>query len=456
MSDDRSSFLPADGHHIYRWGASTPQRALFVLLLCAPLSAHAQEGAAPRDLMQPVMPSGHSMHAGSHDKGPKPPGDIGSAANGFGEAPLSAPPAANATPSRQTFAPNVTGPSLSPSIPEELANKKFGVEGALATARVNTSEMHETLAKPIELGVAFSGPLWIVKKQRLESTVRGYGVVEINEDTLHDAVITQSGVVRGLYVFPGMEVKAGEPLTSIYSPERVNAQHMLLADFSKDEGNQISLQYYSSFSSTQKYLDHSRSNLKWWGFSDEDIDRLLKTEQVKEDYVFQAEQDSYVIEMTKNPGAVVVAGDKSEENFVIPGEQIMRMAKLDTVWGMSFVQPEDNAVFKLGDAILVTVGEGKQARSLQGLIVHKHDNADPKTRMADFHVLLDNRDRSIPPGSLASFGKQLSLEGLWIPTKALLYVQGQPIVIRRAHNGYEAVSVVIDSSSRDFSRIIGG
>jgi len=368
---------------------------------------------------------------------------------------MSGAPSSN-VPSGQSFVPNVTGPGLAPSIPEEQANKTFGVENALAAAKANTLEMPTDLKRPVSLDVLFSGPLWTVRKQRLESTVRGYGSVEINEDTLHDAVVTQSGVVRGLYVFPGMEVKAGEPLTSIYSPERVNAQHMLLADFSKDEGNQISLQYYSSFSSSQKYLDQSRSNLKWWGFSDADIDALLKTEQVKDDYVFQADQDSYVIETLKNPGAVVVAGDKSEENFVIPGEQIMRMAKLDTVWGMGFVNPEDDAAFKLGDALLVTVGEGKQAKVLQGLVVHKHDSADPATRKTDFHVLLDNQDRSIAPGSLVSFSKQMPIEGFWIPTKALLHVGGLPTVIRKAPGGYEAVNVAIGASSGDLSQVLAG
>ena len=369
--------------------------------------------------------------------------------------PAAAPPSDDGSP-KPAFAPNVTGPGLAPSISEEQANEKFGIEGALAAARANTSQARDVLKEPVGLDFSFHGPLWVVKKQKLESEVRGYGVVEINEDTLHDAVITQSGVVQANYVFPGMEVKAGDPLISIFSPERVNAQHMFLADFSKDEGNQASLTYYSSFSSTQKYLDQSRSNLKWWGFSDADVESLLKTKQIKNDYVFRADQDSYILTTDKNTGAVVVAGDKSEENFVIPGERIMQMARLDTVWGMSFVNPEDDRLFQLGDTLVVTVGEGRDAKLLQGLIVHKHDNAIPATRKADFHVLLPNEDRRIAPGSLLSFAKQISLDGLWIPRTALLYVDGRPTVIRRGANGFEAVEIAIGASSGALVGVVEG
>ena len=138
---------------------------------------------------------------------------------------MSGAPSGN-VPSGQSFVPNVTGPGLAPSIPEEQANKTFGVENALAAAKANTLEMPTDLKRPVSLDVLFSGPLWTVRKQRLESTVRGYGSVEINEDTLHDAVVTQSGVVRGLYVFPGMEVKAGEPLTTVVSGYDVGSLSM--------------------------------------------------------------------------------------------------------------------------------------------------------------------------------------------------------------------------------------
>ncbi len=369
--------------------------------------------------------------------------------------PASGSPSDHASP-KQAFAPNVTGPGLAPSISEAQANERYGVDSVLAAARANTSQARNVLKKPVGLSVSFGGPLWVVKKQKLDLEVRGFGIVEINEDTLHDAVITQSGVVQANYVFPGMEVKAGHPLISIFSPERVNAQHMFLADFSKDEGNQASLAYYSSFSSTQKYLDQSRSNLKWWGFSDADIESLLKTKQIKNDYVFRADEDSYVLATDKNTGAVVVAGDKSEENFVIPGERIMQMAKLHTVWGMSFVNPEDDVFFQLGDTLTVTVGEGSQAKSMQGLVVHKHDNVTPATHKADFHVLLPNEDRRVAPGSLLSFTKQISLDGLWVPRTALLDVDGRTTVIRRGANGFEAVDVAVGASSGTLIRVVAG
>lgn len=366
------------------------------------------------------------------------------------------PPLRPGAASQNSFAPNKTGPGLSPAISEEQANQNFGVEGAMTRAAADTHAFTKPLAEPVALSIAFDGPLWSVKAEKRSSKVRGQGSIEVNEDTLHDAVITQSGVVRELYAFPGMQVKTGDPLISIFSPERVNAQHMFLADFSKDEGNQLSLQYYSSFSSTQKYLDQSRSNLKWWGFSDSDIATLLKTEVVKEDYVFQAEDNGYVLEAEKNPGAVVVSGGKSEENFVIPGETVMRMATLDTVWGMSFVRPEDDSLFNSGDAVQVKIGEGADARQVQGLVVHKHETADTTTRKSDFHILLENPDAHLPLGSLISFTKDVPVEGLWIPRDAIVYVGARPTVIRKADTGFEAVNIDIGRTADGFVHAVHG
>jgi hypothetical protein len=418
-----------------------------------------------------MMPGGHTMPDGSSMSGAMPgsqhaapvpaagssmPDSSSVADHGHASNADMRPPPSPGTASQNSFAPNKTGPGLAPAISEEQANQKFGVEGAMIKATADTRAFRKPLAEPVALSMAFHGPLWSVKAEKRSSKARGYGSIEVNEDTLHDAVITQSGVVRELYAFPGMQVKAGDPLISIFSPERVNAQHMFLADFSKDEGNQLSLQYYSSFSSTQKYLDQSRSNLRWWGFSDSDIATLLKTEVVKEDYVFQAEENGYVLEAEKNPGAVVVSGGKSEENFVIPGETVMRMAALDTVWGMSFVRPEDDTLFAPGDAVQVKSGEGADARHVQGLVVHKHETADTTTRKSDFHILLENADAHLPPGTLISFTRDVPVEGLWVPRDAIMYVGARPTVIRKTDAGFEAVNIDIGRAADGFVHVVKG
>ena len=301
MSDDRSPSLPRDRHPTCRWGASLPQRIFLLLMLGVPLPVHGQGTEMPAESMQ-TMPVPHRMPESRRlGSVPAVPGDAMGEPDNSEVAPGRSGSASRSMPSGQGFAPNVTGPSLAPTIDEDQANRNFGTEKTLHDARANTFDNHDGLATPIDLDLTFSGPLCTVKRQTVEVAIHGYGTVEVNEDTLHDAVVTQSGVVRSLYVFPGMEVKAGAPLVSIYSPERVNAQHMLLADFSKDEGNQISLQYFSSFSSSEKFLAQSRSNLKWWGFSDADIDSLLNTGKVREDYVFEADRDDYVAQIRKRP-----------------------------------------------------------------------------------------------------------------------------------------------------------
>lgn len=335
------------------------------------------------------------------------------------------------------FNPGRTGPALPAQPPAAIVNR-YAVDDVRRQAERDTVRVRETAPEEAQrLPYRFTGPTIAVRERSLTFTVRAFGRVELNEDSLFDAIVTQSGLVRRLFVFPGQSVQAGQPLISIFSPERINAQHMFLADYSKDEGNRTRLEYYSSFGSTASYLEQSKSNLKWWGFSDRDITRLLKTGKIQQDYVVTAARQGYVIDTLKDAGAVVVAGGRGEENFVLPGDTLLHEARLASVWGMTFVRPQDYAYFKLGALVKVAIGEGQNVTRAVGVVVHKHELANPATRHADFHVLLGNVDGGVPPGSFIAVRLPITETGVWIPAAAVLHAGTRNfVVVQRAHGSY--------------------
>ena len=76
-----------------------------------------------------------------------------------------------------------------------------------------------------QFGVTFGG----VEERTLENTVRTVGTVAVDETKLSEVVPRFGGYVERLYVDEtGQQVRQGQPLMDIYSPELVAAEQELL------------------------------------------------------------------------------------------------------------------------------------------------------------------------------------------------------------------------------------
>lgn len=349
------------------------------------------------------------------------------------------------------------GPALPVAISEQEAESSHGVANMAAAAKANTHRTSpESGRAPVPLHLQFHGALYKVQTRSRTHEVEGVGVTELDEDLLFDTDVTQSGLVRALYVFPGEIIQRDQPIMSIFSPERVNVQHMFLADFSKDAGNQLSLQYYSSFGSTQSFLDGARANMRWWGFTDAQMKRLLDTGKIVDDYVVSADNAGYVIQTLQSPGGLVVAGDRGSQSFVLAGETVLHQARLDVLWGMVFVEPGDFDRFRIGQKVDVTVGEGNGQWETTGTVVHKHGYVTDQARRADFHVMLENPRHALRPGTFIRLRQSVSDLGLWVPESAVLYLPAGASVIRKDAGGFTLMPVDLGARAGGEVEIVAG
>lgn len=352
------------------------------------------------------------------------------------------------------FSPLRSSPALPPSMGEERA-RRYGVEEVARQAYASTRTVQATRSER-RLPRQFHGPLARAQKATRERLVVASGTAEINEDTLFDEIVTQSGLVQRLYTFPGQFMEKGQPILSIFSPERINAQHMFLADFSNDAGNQTRLKYYSSFGSAEQYLKQSESNLRWWGFTEHEVKQLLERSVVRPEYVVASPRSGYVVAMPKSTGDVLVAGGRDEENFVLPGDTVLHGADLRSTWAMLFVDPADFRLFSLGDVVDVVAGEGDARRAVKGVVVHKHEYASGSTRRADFHVILDNQHGTLRPGTFVGLERRQAVSGIWIPATAVLHLPDGACVIRRDPKGFALQPVAADFEVDGHVRIARG
>jgi multidrug efflux pump subunit AcrA (membrane-fusion protein) len=157
--------------------------------------------------------------------------------------------------------------------------------------------------------------LGTVEKRPLVRNIRTSARIVADETRLFRVTTKIDGWVDKLFVSTtGQAVRQGDPLLTIYSPQLVSAQQ----------------EYLSVLRLASGLKESARQRLRLWDISDEQIDRLEKTGQVEKTLTLYAPANGFVTEKD------VLAGQK-----IMPGEPLMVIADLSTVWGDADIYESD-------------------------------------------------------------------------------------------------------------------
>ena len=216
-----------------------------------------------------------------------------------------------------------------------------------------------------------------VRRAVLAATVRTSGTVEVDETRQYAIAPRFEGWVERLYANQtGMRVRAGQPLLSVYSPQLAAAQQEYrLAD---EAARRLSESDPASAASMVRLRDAARVRLRNWEISDAQLG--------KTGLVLTAPADAVVIEKP------VVQGARFE-----PGETILRLADLSTVWVIAKVPAAQAAGITAGQAArFETVALPGQVA--EGEVTFVQPVIDALTRTVDVRIALPNPDGDLRPG----------------------------------------------------------
>ncbi|MCX5900029.1 MAG: efflux RND transporter periplasmic adaptor subunit [Proteobacteria bacterium] len=207
-----------------------------------------------------------------------------------------------------------------------------------------------------------------VELRNIIKEVRTSARIVPDETRLYRVTTKIEGYVEKLFVnVTGQEVKKGQPLLSIYSPELVATQQELLTALPFAE--HVSHSAHESISSSGKqFVEGARKRLKLWDISDEQIKRLEKTGRVEKFITLYAPATGYVFEKT------VLAGQK-----IMPGEPLLVVADLTTVWAEADIYESDLPYVKVGMPVTLTLSYWP-GKSFQGEVSFLNPFLDPQTR----------------------------------------------------------------------------
>lgn len=249
-----------------------------------------------------------------------------------------------------------------------------------------------------------------VTRGDLARTIRTVGLVSYEESKQYVVNAKIAGWVEKLYVAEtGQQVKKGQKLLEIYSPDLVAAQQELL--LARD--NYRSLQD-SSFAqiaeNAERLLESSRKRLQLWDVSKKQIARLEKTGEVRKTVTLYSSYDGIVTMKMVNEGM-----------YVKPGMTLLNLADLSQVWVLADIYEYQLPWVKVGQRARVELPY-VQDRKFTAQVDYLYPYVEAKTRTVKARIKFDNADFELRPDMYVNVyltGEQVT-DALLIPVEAVL------------------------------------
>jgi len=250
-----------------------------------------------------------------------------------------------------------------------------------------------------------------VTRGDISRTIRTVGLVSYEEPRQYVVNAKIAGWVEKLYVDEtGQQVKKGQRLLEIYSPDLVSAQQELL--LARDNYNSLKESSFPQISeSAKRLLDASRRRLQLWDVSKKQIDQLEKTGQVNKTVTLYAQHKGIVTMKMVNEGM-----------YVKPGMTLLNLADLSKVWVLADIYEYQLPWVKVGQQARVELPYVND-REFSAQVNYLYPYVEGKTRTVKARLELDNADFELRPDMYVTVylnGEKVR-DVLLVPQEAVLH-----------------------------------
>lgn len=238
-------------------------------------------------------------------------------------------------------------------------------------------------------------------------SIRLNGKVVPNERLMKTQASHVSGRIEQLFVnTTGEQVRQGQKLALIYSPELITAQQELLQALSIKE--------------TQPALYRAaREKLKSLRISEGQINAIEESGEVQENIAIYADRSGIVMDKMVNVG-----------DYLKTGEPLFTIADLSQVWVVFDAYESDLPFLETGEKISFSVAS-LPGKDFSGEITFIDPVVDPKTRVADVRVETRNPNGSLKPQMFATATVKAKLgdsDQLVVPKSAIMWTGERSVV----------------------------
>ncbi len=279
-----------------------------------------------------------------------------------------------------------------------------------------------------------------VERRRLTRTIDTYGVVMPDEKSISDINTRVSGWIDKLYFdYTGMQVRKGQPMAMIYSPELIAAEQEFLqsVSFADVSGNTVT--------QSNTLISSARERLRFFGMSDYEINELQKTGKVIERVKIYSPSDGVILEKD------VFQGQKISE-----GQSLFKVADLYHVWILADIFKIDMPFLKIGSPATVTYNSGD---TYSGTVDFVYPEVDVTARSVKVRIPLYNPGMTMKVGQYVDVAihSPLSYDAIAVPSQAVINTGLRKVVAVALGGGrFEIRQVELGAYAGGYYEVVAG
>lgn len=264
-----------------------------------------------------------------------------------------------------------------------------------------------------------------VETRRLARTIRAVGRLTYDETRIARIHGKIEGYIEQVMVdFTGKEVRKGEPLLTIYSPELLaTQQEFLLAARARRQLADSPFREVSSGS--ESLYQAARKRLDLWDISEEQIADIEKRNQPRKNLTLYAPLSGFVTARNAFP-----------RQRVTPETELYAISDLSVVWVLADLYEYEIPLINVGQQATMTLSYFP-GQKFSGKVTYLYPQLDPMTRTLKVRLEFPNPEYRLRPDMFANvefaadFGQQLA-----VPQEAVLDSGAERTVFVDRGDGY--------------------
>ncbi len=263
--------------------------------------------------------------------------------------------------------------------------RKELAEGVLAQVQMSPQK--------VQMGRIATSP---VEKRLLSREIRTVGIVEYDETRRALIASRIKGRLDKMLVnYVGQQVKKGDPLVSIYSPDLLVAQEELLTAVRQIKDQPGGGDFAAGVG--KSLVEASKKKLSLWGISEKQI----------EDLINRGSATTHLTIFSPIEG-IVTEKKVLEGHYVMEGDDVLTIADLSRVWMQAKIFEDQIGGVGVGTAVEVN-SVAYPNEIFAGQITFIAFTVDPATRTVAARVEIANSDLKLKPGMFATATIRLPL-----------------------------------------------
>ncbi|MFB0565752.1 MAG: efflux RND transporter periplasmic adaptor subunit, partial [Candidatus Aminicenantaceae bacterium] len=244
------------------------------------------------------------------------------------------------------------------------------------------------------------------------------GNIDYDERKIASVAAWIAGRIDKLFVdFTGVNVKKGDPLVLIYSPDLVTTQEEYLLALEtlervKESKNEETIE------GAESLVEASKKRLILWGINEKQIEELKQRKRANTHMTIYAPI-----------GGTVIHKNAMEGKYVKEGENLYQIADLANLWILADIYEYEMAWIKKGQKVEIT-SSAYPGEKFSGKISFIEPYLNPKTRSVKVRVNVPNPRLKLKPGMYVNvFVRSQIHEGIRGSSKVVYTCTMHPEVI---------------------------